>query len=79
MRRSSNRSSPRKKILRQQLSFARQLSKMQSQIEALKASLAKAGEARYSQLSEQQKALHHAAFVTNAGDPRLPRARFSVF
>jgi len=45
-----------------------QLGEMQRQIEALKASVAKGGEARYSQLSEQQKALHHAAFVTNAGD-----------
>jgi phospholipase C len=45
------------------------LGEMQSQIEALKASVAKGGEARYNQLSEQQKALHHAAFVTNDGDP----------
>ncbi len=45
------------------------LGEMRSQIEAVKASVAKAGETRYSQLSEQQKALHHAAFVTNAGDP----------
>jgi phospholipase C len=41
----------------------------QGQMEALKASVANGGEARYSQLSEPQKALHHAAFVTNAGDP----------
>jgi phospholipase C len=46
-----------------------QLDQLQSQIEAVKTSTAKGGEARYSQLSEQQKALHHAAFVTNAGDP----------
>jgi phospholipase C len=46
-----------------------QLGKVQSQIDALKASVVKGGEARYSQLSEQQKALHHAAFVTNTGDP----------
>jgi phospholipase C len=46
-----------------------QLGKTQSQIEALKAAAAKGGEARYNQLSDQQKALHHAAFVTNAGDP----------
>jgi phospholipase C len=45
------------------------LGEMRSQVEALKASVATAGEARYSQLSVQQKALHHAAFVTNAGDP----------
>jgi phospholipase C len=42
---------------------------IRSQIEGLQASLAKSGEARYSRLSEQQKALHHAAFVTNTGDP----------
>jgi phospholipase C len=46
-----------------------ELGQIRSQIKALKASVAKGGEARYSQLSEQQKALHHAAFVTNAGDP----------
>src|ERR1700733_12289292 len=45
------------------------LDQLKSQIEAVKASTAKGGEARYSELSEQQKALHHAAFVTNAGDP----------
>ena len=45
------------------------LGQMVRQIEAVKASTAKGGEARYSELSEQQKALHHAAFVTNAGDP----------
>jgi phospholipase C len=44
------------------------LGEVQNQIEALKASIAKDGEARYSQLSEQQKALHHAAFVVNASD-----------
>jgi phospholipase C len=46
-----------------------QLGELQSQIDAIKASIAKGGEAGYSHLSEQQKALHHAAFVTNAGDP----------
>src|SRR6202522_3296301 len=43
-----------------------QLDEMQRQIEALKASVAKGGEAKYNQLSEHQKALHHASFVTNA-------------
>jgi phospholipase C len=42
---------------------------LRNKIEVLQASVAKAGEARYSQLSEQQKALHHAAFVTNESDP----------
>ncbi len=45
------------------------LDQVQNQIEGVRASIGKGGEARYSQLSEQQKALHHAAFVTNAGDP----------
>lgn len=38
-------------------------------IEKLKASLANCGEARYKQLTAQERQLHHAAFVTNAGDP----------
>src|ERR1700733_1478262 len=38
-------------------------------ISELSAHAAKLASARYSQLSEQQKALHHAAFVTNGGDP----------
>ncbi len=37
-------------------------------------SIANGGEARYSQLSAQQKALHHAAFVTNADDPITTRS-----
>jgi phospholipase C len=43
-------------------------SELLSQIEALRTSVIKGGEAKYGQLSEQQKALHHAAFVTNSGD-----------
>jgi phospholipase C len=46
-----------------------ELEATRSRIEAIKVSLAKSGEARYQQLSAQEKALHHAAFVTNAGDP----------
>ena len=34
-----------------------------------KANLESSGAERYRRLSEQQKALHHAAFVTNAADP----------
>jgi phospholipase C len=45
------------------------LGETRSRLEALKAAASNGGEARYNQLSEQQKALHHAAFVTNAGDP----------
>ena len=46
-----------------------QQSKIQSQIESLQLSIARSGEVRWNQLSEQQKALHRAAFVTNSGDP----------
>jgi phospholipase C len=45
------------------------LADVRSRIEAVKASIAKSGEARYQQLSAPERALHHAAFVTNAGDP----------
>jgi phospholipase C len=40
-----------------------------SRIEATQASLAKSGDLRYQQLSAREKALYHAAFVTNAEDP----------
>jgi phospholipase C len=40
-----------------------------SRIEAIQASIAKSGDVRYQQLSPREKALHHAAFVTNAADP----------
>ena len=38
-------------------------------IETLKAQLVDGGEARYNELTEQQRSLHQAAFVTNASDP----------
>jgi phospholipase C len=41
----------------------------QSFIESIKTTLANSGEARYKQLTEQQRALHDAAFVTNVKDP----------
>jgi phospholipase C len=41
----------------------------QKRIEKIKASLANSGEARYKQLTPQQRSLHDAAFVTNANDP----------
>jgi phospholipase C len=41
----------------------------QKQIEKIKASLKNSGESRYKKLSEQQRMLHDAAFITNAGDP----------
>src|SRR6185312_1065623 len=41
----------------------------QKRIVRLKKSLANGGEALYKLLSEPQRALHDAAFVTNAGDP----------
>jgi phospholipase C len=45
------------------------LEETRNRIAAAKAALARGGEARYRQLSAQEKALHHAAFVTNAEDP----------
>ena len=45
------------------------LESRRSDIEKLKGALANSGEARYKELTEQQRALHNAAFVTNAGDP----------
>jgi phospholipase C len=45
------------------------LDSKQSHIEELKMMLANSGESRYKQLTAQQRALHDAAFVTNAGDP----------
>lgn len=44
------------------------LKPIRDRIEALQAALPLSGAARYRKLSEQQKALFHAAFVTNAGD-----------
>ena len=41
----------------------------QGRIENLKVKIANSGESRYKELTEQQRALHDAAFVTNAGDP----------
>jgi phospholipase C len=40
-----------------------------NRIVELQTKLPDSGEARYSQLTEAQRALHHAAFVTNTGDP----------
>jgi phospholipase C len=45
------------------------LNEIRGRIDAVKASIAGSGDARYQQLSAQEKALHHAAFQTNAGDP----------
>jgi phospholipase C len=45
------------------------LNGIRSRIDAVKASLASGGDVRYQQLSAREKALHHAAFVTNTEDP----------
>jgi phospholipase C len=45
------------------------LESRKSHIAELKVKLANSGDARYKQLTQQQRALHDAAFVTNAGDP----------
>jgi phospholipase C len=47
----------------------RQIGDARSRIEVIHSSLAKSGDVRYQQLSAREKALHHAAFVTNAEDP----------
>ena len=47
----------------------RQLAATRKQIDAVNAALASGGEARYNRLTGHEKALHHAAFVTNSGDP----------
>jgi phospholipase C len=46
-----------------------ELRNTRGRIKAIKVVLAKSGEARYQQLTAHEKALHHAAFVTNAKDP----------
>jgi len=46
-----------------------QLGDDRTRIAAIQASLVNSGGARYQQLSAGEKALHHAAFVTNAEDP----------
>jgi len=50
-------------------SLKNQLAGQQANIAKLNATLADSGEIRYKQLTEQQKSLHDAAFVTNANDP----------
>jgi phospholipase C len=46
-----------------------QIAHTQNRIVELGTTLANCGEARYRQLTESQRALHNAAFVTNADDP----------
>ena len=46
-----------------------QLKQAQDSIRRVQTALANCGKKRYSQLTDEQKALFHAAFVTNAGDP----------
>jgi phospholipase C len=50
-------------------SLKNQLAEQHANIAKLNATLADSGEIRYKQLTEQQKSLHDAAFVTNANDP----------
>lgn len=52
---------------RKHLQVAREITR--SQIDRLKAILSDSGEARYQQLSGEERALHHSALVTNVGDP----------
>lgn len=46
-----------------------QLQQTQSNIAKVEAALSDCGENRYRRLTDEQKSLFHAAFVTNAGDP----------
>ena len=46
-----------------------ELSELRARMEVVKTAAAKCGEARYEELSERQRALHNAAFVTNTSDP----------
>jgi phospholipase C len=52
-----------------QTKLQQQLHELKNRIQTLRASVAAGGEARYSQLSLKERALHEAAFVTNSGDP----------
>ena len=47
----------------------RQLEVVQRQIATITVAMENSGPTAYGRLSEAEKALHHAAFVTNAGDP----------
>jgi phospholipase C len=49
--------------------FRAQLDETHGHIDRLKAALPGSGAEKYKQLTDQQRALHDAAFVTNAGDP----------
>ena len=46
----------------------KQIEQDQKQIASIQASIAAGGDVRYQKLSEREKALHHAAFVTNSAD-----------
>ncbi len=46
-----------------------QIAEIHEQIKAIEGAAANGGEAKYAQLTDQQKALFHAAFVTNLADP----------
>ncbi len=46
-----------------------QFDDMNKHMQAVNAAAALGGDVRYNQLTEDQKALHHAAFVTNSADP----------
>jgi phospholipase C len=46
-----------------------ELAELKKQIDAIQDSIKRSGEVRYQQLSAREKALHDAAFVTNAADP----------
>lgn len=45
-----------------------ELDEIHTRIRSIEASIAKSGDARYQQLSQSERALHHAAFTTNSRD-----------
>ena len=49
--------------------FTSRIESNEKHIEIIKGQLADSGESRYNELTDQQRSLHHAAFVTNANDP----------
>ncbi len=56
-----------------------QISETRNQIQRLEAMLSQSGATRYKQLSDKERALHDAAFTTNAGDKHAHRLEKLIF
>jgi phospholipase C len=61
----------RKAVTSQSPRLQIELERQRAALERLRVASKKSGEALYKELSEQQRALHDSAFVTNAGDPHF--------